>query len=81
MCVVVLSVGSELGQNVTRSKGVGWTYLSQGIILTRSNTVPVPSELREQTGWENGWKESAQQSNGVLAPAGGPSCFLKEGKA
>jgi hypothetical protein len=79
MRVVVLSVGSGLGQNVIRKEGYSWTCLSQGIILTRSNTVPEPSELRAQTGCEKGWKESAQQSNGVLAPAGGPSCFLTEG--
>jgi hypothetical protein len=38
------------------------------MMLTRSNTVPVLSELRAQTGWVNGWKERAQQSKGVCAP-------------
>lgn len=43
------------------------TYLSQGMILTSSNTFPVPSELRAQTGLLNCWKVKSQQSNGVCA--------------
>lgn len=72
----MLSVGRELVRIEQDTEECSWTCFSQGIMLTKSNTVPVPSELRAQTGCEKGWKESAQQSNGVLAPAGGPSCFL-----
>lgn len=53
------------------------TNFNQGIILTRSNTRPLPSELRAHTGWEKGWKESAQQSNGVFDPGWGASAFLE----
>jgi hypothetical protein len=56
------------------------TDLSHGIMLTRSNTNPVPSKLRAQTGWENGWKERAQQSKGVLDPGWGASALLKGDK-
>lgn len=53
------------------------TYLSQGMMFVRSNTMPVPSELRAHTGWENGWNESAQQSKGVTAAGWGPWFFLR----
>lgn len=41
------------------------TYLSQGMILVNSNTFPLPSLFREQTGLVNGWNVKSQQSNGV----------------
>ena len=47
-------------------------------MFTKSNTNPDPSALRAQTGWEKGWKESAQQSKGVLDPGWGASALLKE---
>lgn len=56
------------------------TDFSHGMILTKSNTKPLPSELRAHTGWENGWKDSAQQSNGVLDPGCGASALLKRVK-
>ena len=52
-------------------------YLSHGTIFTKSKTIPVPSEFLAQTGCEKGWNESAQQSNGVLAPGCGASGFLQ----
>ncbi len=54
------------------------THLSHGMILTSSNTFPVPSAFLAQTGWLNGWKVRAQQSKGVRAPGCGASCFLHE---
>lgn len=53
------------------------TYLSHGMILTRSNTRPVPSAFRAHTGWLKGWKERAQQSNGVRVPGWGACDFLR----
>jgi hypothetical protein len=47
------------------------------MMLTKSNVNPLPSELRAHTGWEKGWKESAQQSKGVLDPGWGASALLK----
>ena len=54
------------------------TYLSHGMMLTRSKTMPVPSALRAQTGCVKGWKDRAQQSNGVAAPGCGASAFLHQ---
>ena len=41
-----------------------------------SKTVPDPSSFRAQTGLLKGWKLSAQQSKGVVAPAKEACCFL-----
>jgi len=49
------------------------------MILTRSNTSPVPSAFLAQTGCVNGWKDRAQQSKGVLAPGWGASALLNDG--
>lgn len=38
--------------------------------------MPVPSGFLAQTGCVKGWNESAQQSNGVVAPGCEPSGFL-----
>ena len=43
-------------------------YFNQGMMFTRSKTMPVPSGLLAQTGCEKGWNERAQQSKGVRAP-------------
>ncbi len=53
------------------------THFSHGMMLTNSNTFPVPSAFLAQTGCVNGWNESAQQSNGVRAPGCGASDFLQ----
>lgn len=53
------------------------THFNQGMMFTKSNTSPLPSEFLAQTGWLNGWKDSAQQSNGVREPGCGASDFLQ----
>lgn len=51
-------------------------HFNHGTMLTRSNTLPVPSEFLTATGCSNGWNESAQQSKGVSAPGWVDCCFL-----
>lgn len=66
ICIIMLSI--------LRNNTNGWpqalpdestnTYLSQGMMLTKSKTTPVPSLFLAHTGCSNGWNERAQQSKG-----------------
>lgn len=73
--VVVLSDCITLTRGIRNSSYK--THFNQGMMFTKSNTSPLPSEFLAQTGWLNGWKDSAQQSNGVREPGCGASDFLE----